>query len=339
MDDEHYILRHDIPGSAIHSWPFIQFWTGWKGQLPTLTEPTTLDKIEPFTFQAKILGNDPDSQKDCAACNWRWHRSLLQAPISLASIEQTLPDYPYNNLNWPVMSRKMLEVLRTVGDFEHQIIPINVDLADGKVNADDYVAVQFTRHYDLLDTEQSSYLPEVVFRTEVRHLSRIKLRTTDKELPPVLRMSGYPWLLTVTAKGREALTQAGIIGVAYQKLAKRRNFVDDLETFSPAELHGFCEGYNWDDGEELMCRIAAMPTCDKGTASLIFWLFDPIINMEEGSGFEFEILQDLQKRYVSGFYSYNTIRFDPTVDMGFDWTAEAREKNYPLPEEMFKPNL
>jgi hypothetical protein len=77
MDDEYYILGHDIPGSAVHSWPFVQFWTDWKGQLPVLTEPTTLDKIEPLTFQAKILGNDPDSQKDCAMCNWRWHRSLL----------------------------------------------------------------------------------------------------------------------------------------------------------------------------------------------------------------------------------------------------------------------
>jgi hypothetical protein len=36
----------------------------------------------------------------------------------------TRTDYPENDVNWPVMSRRMYYVLCSVGDFPHQVIPI-----------------------------------------------------------------------------------------------------------------------------------------------------------------------------------------------------------------------
>src|SRR6266481_6222731 len=33
-------------------------------------------------------------------------------------------DFPINDQNWPIMSKRMLEVLEGVGDFSHRLIPV-----------------------------------------------------------------------------------------------------------------------------------------------------------------------------------------------------------------------
>src|SRR5690606_20455150 len=72
-------------------------------------------------------------------------------------------DYLCNDVGWPLMSPRMLEVLREVGDFPHRLIPVRLVnrralgparyLPDGSLRPevidDRFTAVQLTEHIDV----------------------------------------------------------------------------------------------------------------------------------------------------------------------------------------------
>ncbi len=48
-----------------------------------------------------------------------------------------------------------------------------------------------------------------------------------------------------------------------------------LRSASPDEWHTMASGWNWDNGAEPLIWIARQPDCDKATALLIYWRFEP----------------------------------------------------------------
>jgi hypothetical protein len=101
---------------------------------------------------------------------------------------------------WPVMSRKMAEVLLSVGDFPHQIIPVAfVDHSDVPIECD-YVILHLTERSDLLDTHNSIY-------------TRL----------PVMDDSGRTFTgriekLVVSSEAKIALEAAGIQGLGFTRI-------------------------------------------------------------------------------------------------------------------------
>ena len=84
-----------------------------------------------------------------------------------------MTDYPFNDLKWPIMSRKMLDVLLSVREFSHRKIPvvmiddtcqdaiyaINGELKPGVPIITDYYVVQNLNFTDAFDRDHSEFIP------------------------------------------------------------------------------------------------------------------------------------------------------------------------------------
>jgi hypothetical protein len=135
--------------------------------------------------------------------------------------------YPINNVAWPIMSKRMLDTLRSVGDFAHRAIPV-VMLDDTVTTKDrldpdgkprpgvanlEFSVVQLTKYTDAFDRERSEYVPDELFPDAVLAVKKLVLK--DVPLPPLFRLQGFEGPLMVSAAAREALDKAGIRGVRF----------------------------------------------------------------------------------------------------------------------------
>jgi hypothetical protein len=162
-------------------------------------------------------------------------------------------DYPTSNVNWPIMTRRMLYTLLTVGDFSHRVIPIALMdgtrftyeperrfLADGKPNPEitnfnDLVAVQILEYGNYFDFENSEYTRHPRDQNWVSSVDNYVLNEPPEEFPPLFRLSVVSPELFVSAKARDTLREAGIRGVAYYPLDNLQSEVDipvQLTTYS-----------------------------------------------------------------------------------------------------------
>lgn len=148
----------------------------------------------------------------------------------------TRTDYPENDMNWPVMSRRMYYILCSLGDFPHRMIPIAMldDLAfpyerercfiaDGKpnpevTNFDEFLAIQLLERSDYFDFERSEYTQHPRDQNWVSSVEKYVLTPPDKGFPPLFRLTVQSPELFISAEAREALREAGIRGTAYYPL-------------------------------------------------------------------------------------------------------------------------
>jgi hypothetical protein len=148
----------------------------------------------------------------------------------------TRTDYPENDVDWPVMSRRMYYLLCSVGDFSHRVIQIAMldDLAypyerercfvaDGKpnpevTNFDDFVAVQLLEYSNYFDFENSKYDPDEEYPEIPDYIYNYVLNEPEKGFPPLFRLAAQSTQLFISAEAREALKESGIRGTAYYPL-------------------------------------------------------------------------------------------------------------------------
>jgi hypothetical protein len=141
-------------------------------------------------------------------------------------------DYLCNDVNWPLMSPRMLDVLRQVGDFPHRLIPVRLVnrrvrgparyLPDGSLRPevvdDRFVAVQITEHIDVVDWERSVFEKTPIGPGTVYSFDKLVLVEPPGGLPPLFRVPSKVSLLLVSAAARWALEAAGIRGVEFKSL-------------------------------------------------------------------------------------------------------------------------
>ena len=53
----------------------------------------------------------------------------------------------------------------------------------------------------------------------------------------------------------------------------------------------------------------------------------------------YDLLKEIEEKYLSGFYTQQTIHFDPTDDRETDWTKEYKEyeTKQQIPPKMYEP--
>jgi hypothetical protein len=151
-------------------------------------------------------------------------------------------DYPCNDVNWPIMSPRMIDVLRSVGDFPHRLVPVRLMnrkvreplryLPDGSLRPevidDRFVAMQLTEHIDIVDWERSVFerdqiAPGVVFYS----FDKLVLREPPGGFPPLFRIPANSGPLFISVEGRRALENAAIRGVLFDDLPDRVNHGSD----------------------------------------------------------------------------------------------------------------
>ena len=127
-------------------------------------------------------------------------------------------DYPYIKENWPIMSRKMLDILLAVGDFPHQVIPVvmrNVFDDPPIEEFHNFVAVQLLEHLDAFDWDKSVYTLKKG-RSGITYASSVKklvLREPEGGFPPLFRIDQVETRLFVSRNAKIALEAANIQGI------------------------------------------------------------------------------------------------------------------------------
>ncbi len=163
-------------------------------------------------------------------------------------------DFLHNSVDWPIMSKRMLEVLKSVGNFAHRAIPITVvddsfafhanegDVYDSagtpspKAVNEGFIAVQLTEHLDIFNYEKSRYSRRSNYApTQVIGIMEYVLNVPEAGFPPIFRVSAAPMRLFISGLARQALKDAGICGTAYRSLD---NGVEEIDNPVPFLQHG-----------------------------------------------------------------------------------------------------
>lgn len=126
------------------------------------------------------------------------------------------------------------------------------------------------------------------------------------------------------------------------------SLIERLET--SAELHQFVLNYNLNDGLLPLWKIVRNAECDQGTALCVYWLLDNFALDREthrgktdpnrdGVG----LIEEIEQRYGSGFYSRQDIRFAPLDTLDWSLTKIKLLKHQcggklPFPEIMLEPS-
>jgi hypothetical protein len=157
--------------------------------------------------------------------------------VSFIGLKSWLPptDFPYIDqvrTSWPIMSRKMIEVLISVGDFPHQVIPVIFKAEDEDFAArfcdgpspvlnHDYAILQLLKISNFLDLEKSEY-ENVAYidglGTFIHASGKIVLKEPKEGFPPIFRVEGCETYLYISGAAKEALERAGIQGVDFDRV-------------------------------------------------------------------------------------------------------------------------
>lgn len=143
-----------------------------------------------------------------------------------------MSDYPVNDVNWPLMSGRMLDVLLSLNDFPHRAIPVRfVDetvpvpkrrdskgLLRSDIVDDRFVAVQLTEHLDVFDWERSEYEADTLFPEEVGIIRKLVLKEPMQDFPPLFRISAKSSYLFVSAAAKQRLEQEKMQGMVFWTL-------------------------------------------------------------------------------------------------------------------------
>ncbi len=183
---------------------------------------------EEYSYDAEVIGKD---RYETYIYRYFYRPELitefkkLELRGGLSMLEEI--DYLYTKPSLPIMSKRMLYILKAMGDFPHQEIPVVIqdDEADfdrqlkewigsGKVN-NNYVAVHILEHLDIFDRENSIYEPGIFDPNRVRVAKKLVLHEPEGGLPPLFKLKVMPGRLFVSPEAKLALEESGITGIDF----------------------------------------------------------------------------------------------------------------------------
>ena len=189
-----------------------------------------LDRFEEFAedehkFDAKVI----DSKRYGKDIKRYFYYTEPIAEFERIEMEGTLflvqgVDYLYTKPSLPIMSRRMLYVLNSVGTFSHQVISVSIkdnessiydiNKPSGKYNRHEYVAVHLLEHLDVFDYEKSIYEPRSDTNI-ITDIDKMVLKEPIGGFPPLFKIPERLRDLYVSPQAKAALEEAGITGVDF----------------------------------------------------------------------------------------------------------------------------
>ena len=183
-----------------------------------------------YEYNARVI--QPKGYPKYGTINRYFYRPEPITDFERIEMEGTLSflegiDYLHTKPKLPIMSRRMLYVLNSVGEFPHQVIPVSIEddevpiynhethQRSGKVNDTDYVAVQILKYLDIFDYEQSVYEPDRINPGEIRNIREIILKEPPEGFPPLFRIPEDRLNLYVSPQARAVLEDADITGINF----------------------------------------------------------------------------------------------------------------------------
>jgi hypothetical protein len=140
-------------------------------------------------------------------------------------------DFLRGDLLWPLMSKRMLYILCSVGNFPHKAIPLRIfdyDLRNevnqylnqenlsSEICNKNFIALQLLEDTDAIDFERSGYEEPIPDSIIAPAINRLILREPPEGFPPIFRLAKeyFPYL-HVSLKAKQALEDSGIRGLEF----------------------------------------------------------------------------------------------------------------------------
>lgn len=141
----------------------------------------------------------------------------------------SLTEYPFNDVSWPIMSKRMLNTLLKVREFSHRtwdvpfvgfadnapVMMLEKGLSGGVRHDNEFVAVQLLEQLDIFDWENSVYTMSEALPGTIRRIKKLALKEVEGGYPPIFRIKTKPVPLYVSLEARAALEAANIKGVRF----------------------------------------------------------------------------------------------------------------------------
>lgn len=140
-------------------------------------------------------------------------------------------DYLSTDVDWPIMSKRMLNTLLDVSHFPHRTYPVVMCTGEEVFDEEldkrvvrwtenhNYVAVQLTEHLDVFDHENSVFKYPYKDRKDiVNFIEKLVLKEPEGGFPPLFKVAPIKLDLFVSSAARAALETANIRGVDFWDL-------------------------------------------------------------------------------------------------------------------------
>jgi hypothetical protein len=157
-----------------------------------------------------------------------------QEPVIWLGFLDRLPhqtDFLNNDLLWPIVSKRMLYVLLSVGNFPHKAIPVKIfdyslrnelnnylnrEELPPEICNQDYVALQLLERTDAIDFEHSEFEEPIPNSIVPPQITWLILKEPKKGFPPIFRSDKKnTTFLYVSSVAKDALEEAGIRGLEF----------------------------------------------------------------------------------------------------------------------------
>lgn len=196
-----------------------------------LFRPTTRHINRDLGYDAELVPFDGSENISTRMC--RYPESVeFPNPVVfhglLSTVRQT--DFPVTSgEGYPLMSKRMVRVLESVGSFPHNVLPARI--IEGSIGrrlsdkdshydvngnlkpeyyTDDYVLLQITEHLDAMDLERSEYDGYDPETNLIMFIDKFMFKDIRHEYPPIFRLINSPTDLFISEAAKEALEAAGM---------------------------------------------------------------------------------------------------------------------------------
>ena len=126
-------------------------------------------------------------------------------------------DYPRADLGYPIVSKKMVNTLLSVGQFNHEVKPLTIYDWKSEETTDEFVFLHLLEWKDIVDRENSIYYPEI------GGIDEIALKEPRGGYPPLFLVVGSEPTWYVSEEAKEALERADVKGVHFVPLIYPEN--------------------------------------------------------------------------------------------------------------------
>jgi hypothetical protein len=206
--------------------------------------PDPLDREYGEAEDYDAITHKPTDPEKSEALSWGGMTGIIPypgpEPVNFVGFLDRLPhqtDFLSTDGFEPIVSKRMLYVLRSVGEFPHKAISTRIydysfqDQGDdsygrhdyegpaiepgGEFN-EDYVSLQLLEHVDGISTEHSEFRPRLNPNLPP-YITNLVLKEPIGGFPPIFRLdkAGERFSLYVSATAKEALEEAGIKGLRF----------------------------------------------------------------------------------------------------------------------------
>ncbi|NER17553.1 hypothetical protein [Spongiivirga citrea] len=148
----------------------------------------------------------------------------------------TKTDFPLNDLRIPIMSDRLIKLIKSIGDINLKEIPAimlddkflesKFDSSGSLINevkyVDNYKAIMLLDRIDCFDYENSIYEPGELNPNIPGYIRKLVLNISDINLPPIFRIKESPSRILITEKVKKLIIDKDISGCLFENVETKK---------------------------------------------------------------------------------------------------------------------